>query len=148
MAVDVSSSDDDNMLREFAFGVEYSSLQRRIGVLKVLVEWLHSAQSSDTISKPQTRVLVRLLLNAVCSPQYLERVWIRRLYETTASATRSQRCPAFTPMCVATLAGEEQGHCAHDMRSWLLASCCCSLLNRTVPRCRYGAFLRLRTHSR
>lgn len=98
--------DPDAVLLQFAVGLEYPSLHRRLGVLEALVDWVSPAQSSEAISKPQTRALVRLVLSALCSPQYLERLWIKGLHNVIISAARSERCPAFTPMCIGNLAGE------------------------------------------
>lgn len=98
--------DADDVLRHCAVSVENASLQRRTVLLATLGEWLSAARPSDAITKPQTRALVRLLLSAVCNPQYLERLWIRGLYSTIVAATRSELCPSFAQMGVMNLAGE------------------------------------------
>lgn len=107
MALEALAAEADATLLVYSKGLNHSSLHRRIDVLNDLAEWLRSApQSAEPISKPQTRVLVRLLLRAICNPQYLERSWIKGLYNAIASATKSERCPMFTPVCVVNLSGE------------------------------------------
>lgn len=93
------------MLESISGGLEQSSLHDRLGVLNALVAWLCPKESCEAISKPEARVLVRQLLSALCNPQYFERSWIVGLHKVIASATRSERCPTFTPMCVVNLAG-------------------------------------------
>ena len=93
------------MLEKVSGGLEHSSLHHRLGVLDALVAWLCPEDSCEAISKPEARVLVRQLLSALCNPQYFERSWIVGLHKVIASATRSERCPTFTPMCVVNLAG-------------------------------------------
>lgn len=101
------SADADTALEVCSDGLEHSSLHRRLGVLDSLGAWLCATEHCrEAVSKPQARILVRLLLNALCNPQYLERLWIVGLYKVIASATGSERCPMFTPICVVNLAGE------------------------------------------
>lgn len=106
MATMPPKADVDDVLRHFSAGLQCASLHRRLAVLQALNDWMCSGHSTDTISKPQTRVLVRLMLTALCSPQYMERSWIKNLYNAIASATKSELCPMFTPICVVNLAGE------------------------------------------
>lgn len=106
MATMPPASDVDDVLRHFSAGLQYASLHRRLAVLQALNDWVCCGHSTDTISKPQTRVLVRLMLTSLCSPQYMERSWIQNLYNAIASATKSELCPMFTPICVVNLAGE------------------------------------------
>lgn len=104
------STDTDAALEKLARGMEHPNLRHRLGVLEALVAWLSPSPPQEdpceACSKPQARVLVRQLLSALCSPQYLERLWILGLHKVLGAATRSERCPTFTPMCVANLAGE------------------------------------------
>lgn len=107
------------MLEKVSGGLEHSSLHHRLGVLDALVAWL-CPEDSEAISKPEARVLVRQLLSALCNPQYFERSWIVGLHKVIASATRSERCPTFTPMCVVNLAGvasefPKDEHTAHKL---------------------------------
>lgn len=85
-------TDIDAMLRGLSEGLEYSSLHRRLAALA------SSQECWKAMSKPQTRVLVRMILKALCNPQYLERSWIVSLYKALA----------FLPpaMCVVHLGGE------------------------------------------
>lgn len=105
------STDTDATLEMFARGLEHPNLQHRLGVLEALVAWLSPSpvrvDPVEACSKPQARFLVRQLLSALCSPQYLERLWIVGLHKVLGAATRSERCPTFTPMCVVNLAGEQ-----------------------------------------
>lgn len=102
------SMDADTMLQGLSEGLEHPSLHRRLGVLSDLGAWLCATEHvREAASKPQARVLVRLLLTTLCNPQYLERVWIVGLNKAIAAATRSERCPMFTPICVVNLAGEQ-----------------------------------------
>lgn len=98
-------TDTDGMLERISGGLEHSSLHHRLALLDALVAWLCPEDSCEAISKPEARVLVRQLLSALCNPQYFERSWIVGLRKVIASATRSERCPTFTPMCVVNLAG-------------------------------------------
>lgn len=98
-------TDADAILERLSGGLELSSLHGRLGVLDALVAWLCPEESCEAISKPEARFLVRQLLSALCNPQYLERSWIVGLFKVIESATRSERCPTFTPMCVVNLAG-------------------------------------------
>ena len=104
------STDTDATLSNFALGLEHPNLHHRLGVLEALVAWLSPSPSQgnpcEPFSKPQARVLIRQLLSALCSPQYLERVWVVGLHKAIRAAARSTRCPTFTPMCVLNLAGE------------------------------------------
>lgn len=101
------SMEADAMLQGLSERLEHPSLHRRMGVLGDLGAWLCATEHvGEVVSKPQARVLVRLLLTALCNPQYLERVWIVGLNKAIAAGTKSPRCPMFTPICVVNLAGE------------------------------------------
>lgn len=127
----IPSLDADELVRNCAIGVDYASLQRRIAVLKVLARWLRSTLPSEPMNKPQTRVLVRLLLRAICNPHYLERAWIRGLYDVILLAATSKHCPSFSSVAVVNLAGgcyaglpylsHERGNCYDYMflSSWV-----------------------------
>lgn len=97
----------DGLLRDCWTDFEHPSLHRRLRLLLTLVHHISSAAELDPISNQETKVLVRLLLSAVCNPQYLERLWLKGLDDLIASATRSKRCPTFTPMCATRIAGEQ-----------------------------------------
>lgn len=105
MVTEVPSLDADELVRDCAIGVDYASVHQRVAVLKVLADWLCSTPPSEPMTKPQTRVLVRLLLRAVCNPHYLERAWIRGLYDAIVLAAKSRRCPLFSSVAVVNLAG-------------------------------------------
>lgn len=113
------------MLEKISGGLEHSSLHHRLGVLDVLVAWLCPEGSCEAISKPEARVLVRQLLSALCNPQYFERSWIVGLHKVIASATRSERCPTFTPMCVVSLAGVANEFPKVESRKTSRSSCTC-----------------------
>lgn len=117
MAVAPEVTETECLLLTLSYGLNCSSLHRRLGALETLVEWLHPAQSPKAISKPEARALVRLLLSSLCNPQYLERVWLTGLYNGVASAAKSERCPTFTPMCAINLDGES------IMRAWTFLVC-------------------------
>lgn len=100
------SMDADTMLQVLSNGLGHPNLHGRLSVLEALGAWLCATeQTCEAVSKPQARILVRLLLSALCNPQYLERLWIVGLNEVIAVATRSERCRMFTPICVVNLAG-------------------------------------------
>lgn len=87
-----STDSTDEMLQELSEALEHSSLHRRLAAVASAQEYC------QVMPKPQARVLVRLILSALCSPQYLERLWIVRLYKVLMLLP-----PA---MCVVNLAGE------------------------------------------
>ncbi|CAM9323776.1 unnamed protein product [Ectocarpus sp. 6 AP-2014] len=119
-------------MEDFREGVEHRSLHRRLGTLEALAAWLSPHQPCEAASKPQARVLVRLLVSALCSAQYLERSWIVGLHKTISSAARSERCPTFTPMCVASLAGAAPS--ASDGNSQLaILRVACVLVEAAAP---------------
>lgn len=102
------ASDADVVLQELCVGLEHPSLRRRLAMLEALVAWMRPAAVSEAeaLSKPQTRAVARLLLSALCNPQYLERSWIKGLANAVALASGSVRCPTFTPICAVNLSGE------------------------------------------
>lgn len=111
MAVDTRVLNTDDILRDFAVDVENARVRHRIRAIAELSQWLSPAQPPEVISKPQTRLLARILLCAVCSPLYLEKKWMKGLYDAIEAAVRSERCPLFSQMGTANLAGERRVCC-------------------------------------
>ncbi|CAN0109074.1 unnamed protein product, partial [Scytosiphon promiscuus] len=85
------SPDIDSILAGSSQDLQHSSLHRRLASLASVQE------CCQAMSKPQTRVLARLILSSLCSPQYLERPWIMSLFTVLS----------FLPpaMCVVNLGG-------------------------------------------
>lgn len=135
MALLSVSTDADIMLLALSQGLGHPSLHRRLGALDALGAWFGPTEYvCEAVSKPQARALVRLLLTALCNPQYLERLWIVGLGEVIAAASRSERCPMFTPTCVINLAGEPSNterSCIHDTAHY----CSNVLRTESLDRC-------------
>lgn len=108
MAKKSPSLDIETVLWELRVGFESLCLKRRLEVLTAFVDFIGAPVSSgiEPVSKPQTRYLVRLLLSALCNPQFLERPWIKGLYDAVGHAAKSMRCPTFNVICGTNLAGK------------------------------------------
>ncbi|CAM9338279.1 unnamed protein product [Discosporangium mesarthrocarpum] len=109
-----SLEDVDSFLeKRLAISLEDRILKKRLGSLSLLkgvlevIGCTHSANQSEGpgLTRPQTRTLARLLLNAIACPKYLERVWLRGLCDAISAAATSRACPNFVPVCVVNLAG-------------------------------------------
>lgn len=108
MGENYPSLDTETVLWELRAGFESICLIRRLEVLKAFFDFIGRPVSSEIepLSKPQTRYLARLLLSTLYSPQFLERSWIKGLYNAVGHAAKSMRCPMFTMICGTSLAGK------------------------------------------
>lgn len=102
------SLDTETVLWELRVGFESLCLKSRLEVLEAFFDFIGGPVSSgiEPLSKPQTRYLVRLLLSTLYSPHFLERSWIKGLYNAVGRAAKSMRCPMFTMICGTSLAGK------------------------------------------